>query len=130
VVAQVPIRAVDMPTPPRSDSKVHVIVTYKATLFIRPPRAAPDIVMEARPEGTSSLVLTLVNRGRAVGLVRRCAVSLQPRRGKAVGLSATALAAVHDQRVLAGGRRRYDLTWPVSLPVQPVKAVGQCMVEP
>lgn len=133
VVRQVPIETLDhgaMASTP--DGQVRVLVTYRGTLFIRPPNASPNIVIEARSAGTGgrSLELTLVNQGSAVGLVKSCVVTLQPAQGKAVDVPARELAVMTNHRVLAGGRRRYALPWPATLVPQPVKAIGRCVIEP
>lgn len=130
VVQQVPIEKLEPQTEPSLEGRVKVLLAYRGTLFVRPPRAAPDITIEARPDERGALLLTLVNRGTAVGLVKSCAVTLTTARGASVALSANALAAIRNHRVLAGGRRRYHQAWPVGLQVQPVKASGRCVVEP
>ncbi len=132
VVEQVPIELLDPKARPSPElaGRVRVMLAYRGTLFIRPPQASPNITVEARPAAKNALEVTLVNRGTAVGLVKSCAVTLQPVQGSAIEVPATALAVMRNHRVLAGGRRRYLLAWPAGLSPQPVKAISRCTVEP
>lgn len=131
VVQQVPIELLDPKAKPSPEleGRVRVLLAYRGTLFIRPPKASPSIAVEARPASNNALALVLVNRGAAVGLVKSCAVTLKPASGPAIEIPAGALAAIRNHRVLAGGRRRYILAWPAGLSPQPVKAIGRCVVE-
>lgn len=131
VVEQVPIELLDPKAKPAPElaGQVRVMIAYRGTLFIRPPHASPSIAVEARAASDGALVVTLVNRGGAVGLVKSCAVTLQPATGPAIELSATAVGVMRNHRVLAGGRRRYIVAWPAGLSPQPVRATGRCVVE-
>lgn len=131
VVQQVPIELLDpKATPsPALAGRVRVMLAYRGTLFIRPPKASPSIDVEARAASNHALVLTLVNRGTSVGLVKSCAVILHGENGAKLELPASALGVMRNHRVLASGRRRYVLPWPAGLSPQPLKAVGRCVVE-
>lgn len=131
VVKQVPIELLDPKAKPSPEleGRVRVMLAYRGTLFIRPPKALPSIAVEARSESNNALVLTLVNHGTAVGLVKSCAVTLQPAKGPSIEVPANALGVMRNHRVLAGGRRRYLLAWPAGLSPQPLKAIGRCVVE-
>jgi fimbrial chaperone protein len=137
IVTQVPIEQLggahvaDAPK-----GQVRMMLSYRGTLFIRPPKAAPDIAPQAvapaiDAAGRRSLAITLANAGTAVGLVKSCTVSAVPADGgAAIALSPTELAALRNTRVLGGGRRRYVVPWPDGVPVRPMKAAGRCVVEP
>jgi fimbrial chaperone protein len=136
IVTQVPIeqldrsaRAADAPT-----GKMRITVSYRGTLFIRPPNAAPHVVLaDAVPataaDGSRALAITLSNTGTAVGLVKKCAIRLSAA-GAAISLPPAALTALHNTRVLGGSRRRYVVPWPTDLAPGPVTATGQCSVAP
>jgi len=136
VVQQVPIEQLEPKAKPSSGAAGHlrVMLSYRGTLFVRPPYAAPKITIEAGPvhrlDGDHTFAIVLVNQGTAAGLVESCEVTLQPEAGPAVVLPASALAVMKNHRVLAGGRRRYSLAWPAMLPPGPVNASGQCRVAP
>lgn len=131
VVEQVPIELLDPKAKlsPEPEGRLRVMLAYRGTLFIRPPKASPKITVEARPAPNNALEVTLVNRGTAVGLVKSCTVALHPAKGPTIEVPTAALAVMRNHRVLAGGRRRYVMGWPAGLLPQPVKVISRCTVE-
>jgi fimbrial chaperone protein len=136
VVQQVPIEQLEPKAKPSSGAAGHlrVMLSYRGSLFVRPPHAAPRITIEAGPvsrlDADHTFAIVVENHGTAAGLVESCEVTLQPEAGPAIVLPASALAVMKNQRVLAGGRRRYRLAWPATLPPGPVNASGRCAVAP
>jgi fimbrial chaperone protein len=137
IVTQVPIERIDRTkVDDRVKGQVQIMLTYRGTLFIRPPKAAPRVVLgaaalETGADGRPALAFMLENTGTAVGLVKTCAVRLAPAAaGPGISLPPAALAVVQNTRVLGGGKRRYVLPWPAGVTPGPVKATGQCSVEP
>jgi fimbrial chaperone protein len=138
IVMQVPLEQLDHAgrDDDQARGQMRLLLTYRGTLFIRPPHAAPRVVLQAAEpsagaDGSRALAITLSNTGTAVGLVKTCAVRLvSAAGGPEITLSATTLAALHNTRVLGGGKRRYTVPWPTNLPAGPVRASGQCTVEP
>jgi len=138
IVTQVPLEQLDHSA--RSEDQPHgqmrVMLNYRGTLFIRPPKAAPRIVLhgaeiETAADGTRGLAITLDNAGTAVGLVKDCALRLASTAGGPdIALSSAALAGLRNTRVLAGGRRRYTVPWPADLTPGRVNVTGQCLVDP
>jgi len=129
VVEQIPIAMLDKTVAPLTEStgNIKVLVTYRGTLFVRPPGAKPNIALEATRVGTKQVKLTLINRGTAVGLVRSCTLRLTLGNNRVLEVPATVLAVLNNNRVLAGGRRSY--TVELSADIGPLKAVGQCAVK-
>lgn len=136
VVQEVPIEKLDPSAKPPTQlaGHVRVLLSYRGTLFIRPSNAAPRVAVEAGSttpaESGKTLAIILANHGTSVGLVKSCAVTVQPAHGPAIELPATALVAMQNTRVLAGGRRRYALGWPAALATGAVKVSGRCVVQP
>jgi fimbrial chaperone protein len=133
IVTQVPIGRLDRGVAddtPRG--QVRIVMTYRGTLFIRPPNAAPKIelrtaVAATDRDGNAALAITLENTGTAVGLVKSCAVRVTPTEGgAAIELSP---AELRNTRVLGGSRRRCVVPWPTGLPAGRVTATGRCAVE-
>jgi len=137
VVTQVPIPRLDPRTADdQAQGQMQIMLSYRGTLFIRPPKAAPNVVLQAaelttEADGHRGLAIVLENAGTAVGLVKACSVHLVPTAGgPSVTLAPAALTALHNTRVLGGGKRRYVVAWPTELTPGPVKATGQCTAEP
>jgi fimbrial chaperone protein len=137
LVTQVPLGVLDHAArvEDRPQGSLRILLSYRGTLFIRPPDAAPRISLHgAAPataaDGSRALAITLENTGTAVGMVTGCAVRLAPvGGGSAISLSPAALAALHNTRVFGGGKRRFLIPWPADLAPGPVNATGQCSVE-
>jgi fimbrial chaperone protein len=138
IVTQVPLEQLDhsVRKDDQPQGQMRVMLNYRGTLFIRPAKAAPRIVLrdaelEIAADGTRGLAITLDNAGTAVGLVKTCALRLASTAGgPAIELSSAALAELRNTRVLAGGRRRYIVPWPAVLAPGRVNVTGQCSVEP
>lgn len=136
VVEQIPLGLLDKTVPAAATTgKLQVMMTYRGTLFIRPPNAAPKIALRkaelvTSPQG-QMLAVTLENTGTAVGLVKSCALALTPAAGGAAhALALTTPATLGNTRVLAGTKRRYVIPWPTQLLPGPLKSTGQCSVAP
>jgi fimbrial chaperone protein len=137
VVTQVPLTLLDRASAgDHPVGKMQLMLHYRGTLFIRPPRAAPQIGVAAAQavttaDGEPALAITLENAGTAVGLVKSCTVRLRSKAGgPRIMLSPVALAALRNTRVLGGGRRRYMVAWPADLTPGVLTATGQCVVDP
>lgn len=136
VVKQVPIEVLEAKSGATApvDGRVRVLLSYRGTLFIRPPKAAPQISLAAvttySHDSGTTLALTLINDGTAVGLVKHCELTLVSARGPLIMVPAASLAVLQNNRVLAGGRRRYSVALPAGLPPGPMKARSQCTVTP
>jgi fimbrial chaperone protein len=135
IVTQVPIELVDraVKSEVQASGKVRIMLSYRGTLFIRPPGAAPKVALAgAEPvtdaRGKTELALTLANTGTAAGTVQSCAVRIAPAAGGAA--LAPGLASLLKTRILGGSKRRYLVAWPGGLPPGPVKATGQCTIAP
>jgi fimbrial chaperone protein len=135
IVTQVPLERLDQSAVAEEPAKgqMRITVSYRGTLFIRPPKAAPRIgVAAAEPataaDGSRALAIVLDNSGTAVGLVKHCTVRLARAGGPPVTLPPAALVAVQNTRILGGGRRRYVVPWPADMKPGPVTATGQCAV--
>jgi len=139
VVEQVPIEVLDPTAKPAVPlaGEVRVLLNYRGTLFIRPPKATPKIaVVAAAPtpgaNGSSLLAVTLRNAGLAMGTVRGCTLRLTPTSGGATTLDLVEsdLVPLRDTRILAGDDRRYLISWPAAMPLGPLNVVGSCTFTP
>ena len=132
VVEQLPIHLLDPSAPPPASAAgtVDLLLSYRASLFVRPAGARPAVAVAgaepAAAEGGPRLALTLRNQGTAVANLRACKVRLAAA-GREVELADT--RALARTRVLAGGVRRYLLPWPAGLPVGAVVARASCETE-
>jgi fimbrial chaperone protein len=133
VATQLPIELLDpaAKAPPLAVGQMRVLVTYKASVFIRPRLAAAKLALGAvdvaKGEGGANvLALTVENSGTGGAVIASCAVRLTSA-GTTIALSD---AGVAKSRVPAGARRRYLLPWPAGLPVGPVTAEGDCRAKP
>jgi len=138
IVTQVPLALLDRNarTEDRPHGQMQIMLSYRGTLFIRPSKAAPRLVLhaaelETAADGSRALAITLHNAGTAVGLVKTCALRVASMGGGVeIALSATTVAALHNTRVLGGGKRRYVVPWPNDLRPGALRATGQCSAEP
>ncbi|MDB4961001.1 MAG: hypothetical protein JWP01_1000 [Myxococcales bacterium] len=138
IVTQVPIEALDPTAAPdvQPVGQVRVLLNYRGTVFIRPPKATPKVspsgaVLVMDKDRHALLSLTLANSGTAMGLVTSCSVRIAPAHGGPEEVvPAASLAPLHHTRILAGDKRRYLVAWPSDLEVGPVKVSGRCSVEP
>jgi fimbrial chaperone protein len=134
IVQQVPIALLDPArAPDTSSGRMQIHLTYRGSLLIRPPHAAPSIAvdsaMSVNRNGSTVLALVLRNSGTALGVIGSCSVRMEPLAGAFVDVPASVTAALAGTRILAGGTRRYLLAWPAApLPGSPgpVKASGRC----
>ena len=138
LVTQVPLERLDRgaTADDQPRGRMRIMLSYRGTLFIRPPNAVPSVVLQAvdpvvAADGSRALAITLENAGTAFGLVKTCAVRVMSAAGGPItALSPTTLAGLHNTRVLGRSKRRYVVPWPADLAPGPVKAAGQCSVEP
>ncbi len=138
IVAQVPIETIDRTAAPdvAPVGQVRVYLSYRGTLFIRPPKAAPSVAPAAAALATDNdrrnvLAITLTNTGTAMGQVTSCNLRVAPASGgPEIEIPAATLASLHHSRVLARSKRRYLVAWPPGLTVGPVRLSGRCAVEP
>lgn len=134
IVQQVPIALLDRTyAPDVSTGKMRINLTYRGTVFIRPPHATPSVTVDSATavtrDGTTALALVLHNSGTAVGMVRSCTVRMATA-GSAIEVPASITTAVADTRILAGGTRRYFVAWPAGPSLGPLKASGRCATAP
>lgn len=129
IAQQVPIEVLDKTAPPTPLGQLKVLVTYRGSLYIRPAKAAPRIVLDsatvAREGGNDGLVVTLRNTGTAVGLIKSCTVRVQTRTA-VFDVPAAQMSAISNSRILARHVRRYRLPWPASLQAGALKVSGSC----
>jgi fimbrial chaperone protein len=137
VVTQVPIELLDRTARPAAPARgqMRIMLSYRGTLFIRPPKATPRVVLHAAvlataADGSRGLAVTLENAGTATGLIKTCAIRVASAAGgREIALSPIALTGLRNTRVLGSSKRRYVLPWPAELRPGAVRATGQCTVE-
>jgi fimbrial chaperone protein len=132
IVQQVPIALLDRTAAPDvSAGKMQIHMTYRGTVLIRPPHAAPKITVDSATsvtrDGSTALALVLRNAGSAMGVVGSCAVQISQGSSGPVDVPASVTAALANTRILAGGTRRYYLVWPGAPSSGTVKASGRCV---
>lgn len=128
-VQQIPIELVDKTAAPTPIGQLKVLMNYRGSLYIRPPAAVSNIVLQsakvAQDNGRTSLVVTLRNAGTALGLVKGCALQVQTPAGL-VDLPAASVASVNGTRLLARQTRRYTLPWPATAESSSPNVSGKC----
>lgn len=121
VVEQLPIQdALDGGV--QAQGSLRILMTFRATLYIRPAKAAPKVSLESaglllgkEPGAASYLALTVQNTGGAQGFLSNCATTV--RSGETtLALPPESLRLLQQGRILAGTKRRFLVPWPAQLP--------------
>jgi len=125
IVEQLPVR---LDTGNEKGTQISLVVRYEGAVYITPPDAKPDIVVErvepaTGPDGKPRLAVELWNKGTAHAILQNASLAVSAAGGGgAVTLKADQLGGLADQNVLGGHRRRFLVPWPPGLAVGPVRA--------
>jgi P pilus assembly chaperone PapD len=112
--------------------EVRTLVRYEGLIFVRPPKVAPDVVVESAnvemdEAGKPHLNLVLYNRGSARQKLAGMSLTVVPVQGDHAEIDKTITykpPLSKDQTthsLYAGYKRRCVLPWPESVQVGPVK---------
>ena len=133
VVEELPITGVSASVETRG--AVRILMTFRATLYIRPSKAAPKIsvasverIESKLPSGAGQLAITVQNTGTAHGSLKRCATTATVAK-TTVTLPAESLLKLQEGRILAGNKRRYLVPWPAELPSGAASVNLHCSAE-
>jgi len=115
-------------------ASIRLLIKYEGSVYILPKGAKADVSMTGlRPakgaDGKPGLQVTLVNKGRAHGIVRETTLALTDSAGGKVTLSGAAAKALENINILAGGTRDVVLPWPAGLKAGAVKGTLEAKVE-
>lgn len=101
-------------------ARLNLVVRYMGTIYIVPPGAKPDVVVESVTVekcdvADERLIVVLHNKGTAHGLLRD--LKLQITSGeKTVELAGDQLKGMANENVLAGSKRRFVIPKPEGIP--------------
>lgn len=133
VAEELPIH--NAPTGTEAKGALRILTTFRASLYVRPAKAAPNVSLESaslvtgKSPNASSLAITVQNTGTAQGVLKNCKTTARAG-GVTVALPQESLRLLQQGRILAGNKRRFLVPWPASLPTGPVEVSLQCDVEP
>lgn len=125
IVEQLPVR---LDTGSEKGTQISLVVRYEGAVYITPPNAKPDILVERAepatgPDGKPRLAVELWNKGTAHAILQNASLTVSAAAGGvAVTLKADQLGGLADQNVLGGHHRRFLVPWPPGLAVGPVRA--------
>jgi fimbrial chaperone protein len=133
VVEELPIKGAGVGST-KASGAVRILMTFRATLYIRPAKATPRISLESAvrvegktPSDASSLAITVQNKGTAQGALKKCATTASS--GKTtVSLPVESLKLLQQGRILSGNQRRFLIPWPAELPIGTVTVLLKCDV--
>jgi fimbrial chaperone protein len=130
VAEQLPVEIGDEQT----GARVRIVVRYEGAVYIVPPGAKPDIVVEETAAvplmgGATGLAVTVRNRGNKHVLLNEPKLSVRSG-GRVMTLDGDDLQGLAGQNVLAGNSRRFILPWPAGLPVGGVDATLEFRATP
>ncbi len=124
-------------------ANVSIAIKYVGSLYVTPPGAKSEMLLEAQPvdqevpvtggktagKGKVTtvtekvLVLTVTNKGSTHEIIRKPILKLQSLADKSeIVLQGAELPTLANLNILAGKTRKFILTWPKTLPVGPLKA--------
>lgn len=117
-----------------ASGSLRVLTTFRASLYIRPAKAAPRVSLESaglveskEPGNAGYLALTVKNTGTAQGVLKNCATTVSSGE-TTVALPPESLRLLQQGRILAGTRRRFLIPWPSGLPRGSVSVNLSCSV--
>lgn len=109
-----------LPVSPTKANRVKIAFRYLESVYVVPPSAAPDVVVESAravkdAQKGPALELVLNNRGSAHALIDEPALTINAG-GVARKLDDKALASLDGQNVLARSKRTLQVAWPEGVP--------------
>lgn len=105
-------------------AKISMSTRYIGSLYVTPPGAKPDIVIDAKKSETASegLIFNITNKGTAHQVYRKPTVRvISQASGSELVLADEYIKPLLSQNILAGRSRRYSLPWPKGLAPGPMK---------
>lgn len=105
---------------------VRFLLTYRAALYVTPPKAQPKIDVSAFApiaSASNTLVFTLSNTGNAHTLVKEPVATLTDSEGHTTVLREDKLRTLRGENVHAGSSREFEVAWPKALAGKTLKAV-------
>ncbi len=115
---------VELDSEPEPGANVKILVRYVGSIYVRPKQAEYEVVLERAgsetlENGSTSLAITLHNKGTAHAILRNLELSLSSQNGATpvgVQLSSEFLKGMTGENILAKHKRRFVLPWPARLP--------------
>lgn len=119
IAEQIPVNLKDTP---QSGSAVRFLLRFKAALYLTPPNAKSDVVVQGVQVYPDSLRVTLANRGTRHTLLNKPALHLTLKNGEEMTVSGESLKPLEGENIHANSSRFFDLRFPQGLPSPIVSA--------
>lgn len=107
----------------RAVASISIATKYVGSLYVTPPGAKPDLIIEANPQKTASgtdMVLTMQNKGTTHTILRSPQFKIVAN-NKEFEMPKDLAAKIGTNNILAGRSRQFTIPWPSNVPVGPVK---------
>jgi fimbrial chaperone protein len=111
----------------KPSARFDIIMKYIGALYITPPGASPELVIESTGfsdiEGERYLEIVFHNKGKAHSMLKGINMSVFSKEtGKSIAISSKEIPAMEMTNLLAGAKRRFLVSWPDVIPYGEVSA--------